>query len=646
MLKNLRENFKHLKWILWLVIAIFVAFVFVNWGMGSSRIDSDQNLAARAGGIRITTPDFEREYREAEDRYRQMYGKAFSPELVKAMNLPEQVLNGLIDQRLMQEEAERVGLKVTDAELTARILSMKDSQNRPIFVKDGMFVGEGAYRRALAGAGFTPAGFEALTRQQILLEKLNRFLTESVVIGDDDVEADFASRNVKAKVSYVLLAPPAASSPVSDAEAEAAFKQNPEPYLQPERRKAKYLLIETARLSASIPVSDAEIGAEYNANPQAYRKPEQIHARHILYKTNGTPAGDAVARARADAAARKLKAGADFAALAKAESEDPGSQASGGDLGTFGRGQMVKEFEDAAFAAAPGAIVGPVKTPFGYHVIQVLEKMPERVQPIFEVAAGIRARLTEQKAAETARQQARDLWARVQKLGRHPSDEDLRKLATGAVTFNETDYVARGEAPPGIGYNPPFDDALFRLSPGEVAPPVDTARGEAILKLVDIRKSGLPAFAEVRARVVADLTKKKRADAAAATLRDALASEKTLEGVAKKLGLKVETPAAFGRSGPVPGLGPARSVLDAAFSGNPGELKGPLSLGERGAIVLQVLERTPLDRAALQAQKESIRESLKSQKASQLLQALISRRRADLKVEINRELLKRFGSAS
>ena len=104
MLKQLRENFKHLKWILWAVIAIFVLFVFVDWGMGyfARRGGTDTTLAAKAGGIRVTTAEFQKEYAFAEERYRQAYGKNFSPELARAMNLPEQVLNGMIDRRLLR----------------------------------------------------------------------------------------------------------------------------------------------------------------------------------------------------------------------------------------------------------------------------------------------------------------------------------------------------------------------------------------------------------------------------------------------------------------------------------------------------------------------------------------------------------------
>ncbi|HUM03766.1 MAG TPA: SurA N-terminal domain-containing protein [Thermoanaerobaculia bacterium] len=640
MLTTLRQNFHNLKWILWAVIVVFVLFVFVDWGMGSAGRGGDPTWAARMGSTTIPVAEFQREYRDAEDRYRQLYGKNFSPELLKMMNLPDQVLNGLIDRRIMREEADRLKLQVTDAELTAKILGFKDQQGRPLFLRDGVFVGEAAYKRMLASIGRTPEAFEAETRDQVLLEKLNRFYTESVFVGDADVEEDFASRNVKARIEYVLLPPPPAlPGGVTDAEAEAYFKANPAGYLQGEKRKAKYLLVETGKIRSAIQVTDADIQKDYNANAETYRKSEQVKARHILYRADA--ATDAAAHAKAEAAVKKLKGGADFAALARAESDDPGSKAGGGELPVFGRGQMVKEFEDAAFAAEPNQIVGPVKSAFGWHVIRVEEKTPPRVQPLFEVAPAIRARLQESRAAEQAKRIARDLSDRIAKMTR-PSDDDLRKLATGVVTFNETEFLGRSDVAAGIGQNPEFSAVLFSLKTGEVSPPVSTARGEVLVKLVDTKKPGLPLFAEVRSQVVADLTRKKQEDAAVLTLKQALAKDGSLEAVAKDLKLTLEKPEAFGKAGPVPGLGAQKAVLDAAFGGNAGETAGPVGLAGRGAVALRILEKTAFDKAAFEAQKERLRESLRSQKASHLMQALLQQQRAERKIEINRDVLRRF----
>lgn len=635
MLKTFRENFKQLKWILWLVIAVFVIFVFVDWGMGSARGGGEADVAVKAGSFRVTTGEFEREYRNTEERYRQMMGGKLSPEIARI--LPDQVMNGLIDRRIMQQEADRLGISVTDGELTARILSMKDSQGRPIFVRDGVFVGERLYRSALSQINMTPEAFEADTRDQIRLEKLNRLLSESVIVTDQEVEDDYATRTQQAKIAYLLVPSASATVPaVTDAEAEAYFKQNPSSYILPERRKGKYLFINSEKLQETVKVTDAEVAAEYNANPEAYKKGDEVKARHILYKSDG-PGGDAAAKAKADAALKKLKAGADFAALAKAESEDPGSKASGGDLGFFGHGQMVKDFEDAAFAAPLNQVIGPVKTTYGYHLIEVLEKREPRVQPLFEVSAQIRARLQGTKVEQEMKRLANDLAAKLVKIGK-PSDDDMRRLTSPAVTLNETDFMPHDYK--GGGLSSWFLDALFQLKPGEVSPqPLIIMRGMAVLRLDEIRKPGPAPFAEVKSKVIADLVKKKQADETSKKLKDALAGGASLEDAAQKLELKVQTSDSFGRRGMVPGLGSSKAVVDAAFAANVGDVKGPV-LVDKGAIAFRLLEKTAFDREAFEREKDRTRESIRTQKSQRIVESLIAQRRAELKVQKNEELLK------
>jgi peptidyl-prolyl cis-trans isomerase D len=643
MLKTFRDNFKRFKWILWAVIAVFVVFVFVDWGMGTTRVDTGTEIAAQVGSHKISVADFQREFRDTEQRYRQMYGGNLSPEMMQSLNLPNMVVNNMVDRHVFRGEADRLGLAVTDDELQSRILNMKDSQGRAIFARDGAFVGQETYRRVLASAQMTPATFEAQTRDEILLEKLNRFFTSSAFVSDPEVREDYVSRTVKSKISYVLLpAAPGQAPAVTDADAEAYFKANSANYTQPEKRKAKYLLIETAKLRAKFTVSDADIAADYAANAAQYRSGEEVSARHILYKSDGTPQQEEAAKAKAAAVLAKLRGGADFADLAKNESEDPGSKTLGGDLGTFGRGRMVKEFEEAAFTANPGDLIGPVKTPFGYHVLQVTAKNPERVQPLFEVAPAIRQRLNDAKATEEARRMASSLIDRVKKLGKKPSDDELRRLTDAVITFNESELVSRDTPATGIG-SLAFNEALFGLNMGEVfLTPMTTTRGEAILKLVEVKQAGIPTFAEAKPRVIADLARKKQDEATVAALKTALSPEATLETIAQKLSLKIENPEAFAKTGPVQGLGTPKALIDGVFAANVGDLKGPIYIQDRGAVVFKVLEKTALDEKAFETEKDTIRDRLKTQKAMRLLQALLNQRKEQEKVKINAEVISRF----
>lgn len=641
MLKTLRDNFKHTKWILWAVIAVLVIFVFVDWGMGTTR-PGGGDWAARAGDRVITVAEFQREYQQTSDRFRQMYGRPLTPELEKAMNLSQRVLDQILERQILREEASRLGLRVTDDEVTQQILSMPGQDGKPVFVKDGAFVGDGPYRRMLAGAGMTPTQFETGVREDLLLGKVRRVLTDGVFVSDEEIRSEFEGRNVKAKIAFAV-APvvPVAPASVSDAEADAWFKAHAESYLQPERRKATYLLVETAKVTAGMKVADDEIAAEYNANMDSYRQGESVQARHILYKSDGSPEQDAAAKAKADAAVKKLKGGADFAALAKAESDDPGSKANGGSLGSFPRGQMVKPFEDAAFGANAGDLVGPVKTPFGWHVLRVEGKTPERVQPLFEVSAAIRARLAEKKGQDEARRLAREIATKLG-AGAKPSDDELRRLTGPNVTINTTDFVAKGDAAPGIGPNPQFSQALFTLKTGELSDPITTMRGEALVKLAEVKPAGPATLADVKAKVVADVVKKKQDDATVAAAKAAIEGGATLEAAAAKLGARIETPETFGKGGPIPGLGAAATVLDAVFAAPVNQVSGPVFVPERGAVIFRVVEKTGVDEAQFAAQKDGLRDQIRQQKAARLVGGLLAKKKTETKLEVNREVLGRF----
>ena len=645
MLKALRENFKHLQWILWGVIAIFVIFVFADWGMGSQRGGDEAALAAKAGGIRITTAEFQKEYAFAEDRYRQAYGKNYSPELARAMNLPEQVLNSLIDRRLFREEAERLHLKVTDEELTQHLLGIKDPQSgKPLFVKDGVFVGDATYRRILAANRLAPQSFEDAQREQILLEKLNRFFTEAVVVSDDEVKSEFEKRNVKAKIAWALLpVVSTAQAPATDAEAEAYFKANPTPYMQPEKRKAKYLLVETAKIRPTIQVTDADVAADYAANAETYRKGEEVHARHILYKADA--ANDAAQKAKAEAAVRKLRGGADFAALAKAESDDPGSKANGGDLGAFParphgegvRGRRLRARRRRR-SSAPSRARSDTTSSRSSRRRAKGSSRSSRSRRGSARASRTSARATRPGASRRASPRRSRRWA-------SPPTTTCASSRASGVTFNETEFLSRTDAPAGHRLQP----AVQREA---VLPQGGRDRGCAGLDAA--RRGDRQARRDQEARPAGlrrgQGARRRRHPEEEAGRSDARGAQGTRwptarrsKAVAKKLNLKVETPDAFSMGGPIPGLGSPKAVLDAVFSAKAGEMKGPIAVAERGAVVMRVDSVTPFDQAAFEKEKDAVRESLRGQKSNKLLQALVQKKRSDLKIEFNRELLSRMG---
>lgn len=642
MLKVMRKSFQHLKWTLWLVVFIFVAFIFVDWGMGRLRGDRTASAdAATVNGQTISTIDFSRQYRQAEEGYRDRYKENWTPALAKAMDLPSQVLNQMIDRTLLLDAAHQSGLEVDDAELSEKI------RTYPAFQRNGDFIGAKAYADLLASHGLTTSQFEHDFREDLLVQKFSRLVAESLVVPDTDVEAQFAKQSEKAKIEYVLISPDhfgAATAP-TDAELLAYFNQNKERFRQPERRKIKYLLVEESRLREALKPSPEEVRSYYEAHKSEFATSDRVHAAHILVKSasDAKPADDAAARKKAEDLAARAKKGEDFAELARKYSEDPGSKDKGGDLSTFGRGMMTKPFEEAAFSMAPGEIRGPIKSSFGYHIIKLLEKVPPGTMPLDEATPRINAALA-QSAVKAA--SARRAEALEKSVSKSSSDEDLRKLAGNEVTFDATGFLTAQGIVPGLGYAPNVLKTAFQLKKGEVSlHSVTTPRGPVIVKTTDILAPGLPELADVRDKVLAEYNRVQadgRALQGARPLAAELQQGTTLADLAKRYATSVQTPAEFAKGSPIPSLGSSDNVSDAVFKTAAGQVGGPVSAGAQGIVFFKVVSKTDFDRAAFEARKESIRQTLREQEAQKLIQAEMTRRRATEKIVVNEDFLKTY----
>ncbi|HXT21376.1 MAG TPA: SurA N-terminal domain-containing protein, partial [Thermoanaerobaculia bacterium] len=399
MLQVLRGSMKYLSWILWTVIAIFVLYVFVDFGRGS-RVGGKgaTDAAATVGGQPITRQEFERERQNLEDRVRQQLGQQYSPELVEQLQLPMQALNRLVTNRILLAEADKMGFEVSDRELRRYIL------NLPLFQDEqGNFVGTQRYQQLVRRVGYTPESFEKAIRESMLLERVKGALEGSVVVTDKDVEESYRQQNEKTKLRYVSVpfAPPAQAPPANDAELQSWLDKHREQYRVPDQRVADYVLVDETKVQQSLALTDAELRAYYEQHKEDYAQPEQMHARHILLADAAT----------AQATLARLNAGADFAQVAREVSTDKVSGANGGDLGWFGRGRMVRPFEQAALAAPVGQVVGPVQSQFGYHLIQVLERRATGSTPFDEVKQAVRMRLAAERSTGLTEGRAKTIAA-------------------------------------------------------------------------------------------------------------------------------------------------------------------------------------------------------------------------------------------
>src|SRR6478609_10075677 len=352
MLAKMRRHMNWLKWSLGIVCLAFVIFYIPDFLQGKGADAASSDTIATVQGHEITAGEFRKTYQAQLQAYRTAYGNNMSEQLLKQLGIDQQILQQMVDERAALAEAERLGIKVSDEEVRQRIFAM------PAFQENGGFIGEARYQQLLRmqRPPMVASEFEDNVRRGLAVEKLRGSLTDWLSVNDKDLEQEYRRRNDKVKLAVVSFTADSFRGQVNATDAEVAsyFEGHKNDFKIPEKRKIRYLLVDVEALRAKTVVPTGDIEREYNNNAEQYTTPEQVRASHILLKTEGKD--EAAVKAKAEDLLKQIRAGADFAELAKKNSEDEASAKNGGDLDYFGRGRMVKEFEEAAFSLQPGQI--------------------------------------------------------------------------------------------------------------------------------------------------------------------------------------------------------------------------------------------------------------------------------------------------
>ncbi|HEY2829042.1 MAG TPA: peptidyl-prolyl cis-trans isomerase [Thermoanaerobaculia bacterium] len=630
----MRESFHQLKWILLAVVAAFIiGFVYVDMGLGGAQQQKtqDRSYAARVNGDTITFAEYNRALYFAEENYRRMYGEQFTPQVEEQMGVQRQVLESLVDQRLMLQQAAKLHLTASPGEVQKKILSL------PILNPNGHFVGTDVYERYIHQVGYqTAADFEDELAREITVEKMESALANSVVVSPKAAEDEYRRTSESAKIRYALYsaARETANVSVTPAEIDAFYKANQEKYAHGEQRELKYLVSDMARIRSQIVAPEQQVRAKYDAGKAAeFARPEQAHILHILIKV-GSPAEDAAAKAKADGIVKQLRGGADFATLAKANSQDPSSSGNGGDMGWVDRGATVEPFDTAAFTIAPNTISDPIRSKeFGYHIIKVLDRRPAGTRPYEEVRSQIAAQLAMQMAKDQAQDEINKVATRM-KAKKPATPAEFASYANDRVSSNDTQWFAKGEMMPGIGTNPTLATWAFSAKQGDVSDVVGTQRGPAIAYMEGIRAAGVAPLEDIRERVTNDAKLAKARTLAQQRLAAAIAGAPNVDAVAAKVGLTA-TDTTVNRQGYVSGIpGDTGALVDAAMSTPPGVLKGPIIAGD-GAVVFQVTERKKIAPDELAKTIPAYMDNMRQRDARNLRTSLLQRLRKESKIDIN-----------
>ena len=590
--------------LLLLVAFSMLTYLVPNYNSGSTGSDM---VVAEIGKDRITLAEMQRTI-QATVRGRQL------PVEILPTYIP-QMVDQMVTERAMVMEAERLGLQVTDAEVAETIQQMV-----PSLFPDGKFAGKEAYAGMLAQQNLTIDQFENDLKRQIMVSRLRDIAMEGTIVTQAEIEAAFRKKNEKIKVEFVRLTADkykAESQPTTQ-EMQEYFKTNAARYMAPEKKNLAVLIADQAKIEAAVNPSDADLQRLYTQNQEAFRTPERVKARHILLKTQGKPASEEAAiRAKGESLLKQIKGGADFAKLAKENSEDPGSAANGGDLGDWiTHGQMVPEFDKAIFALKVGETSDLVKTQYGYHIVQTLARQDAGIRTFAEVRNELAAQWKKQRVNDLIQQASDKAQSALQKDPAHPE----KVAADFGMQLVRVNGFSAGMAVPELGTSADFDQAVAGLKKGEVSQPVTLSSGTklALALVTDVTPAHPSSFEEVQNQIRDTMVQNRSIAAVQRHANELVEKAKAMGGdlakAAKSMGLDVKTSNEVDRAGTIEGLGSANYVAE-GFTKPEGTVFGPVGVPDGGTIVARVVSHIPADMSQLPAQRNIIRDDLKSQRA-------------------------------
>jgi peptidyl-prolyl cis-trans isomerase D len=500
---------KNKRFVQFLLALMILPFAFVGVDSYMKQLGSDQDLASVAGKP-VTAPEFENALRAQQEQMRGMLGRNYDPAMFESPDVRQQVLDSVINQRLLQAKAVDLSLTAPDAELKRVILEI------PSFQDNGKF-SETVYDDVLKRNGRTRLSFEQAMRTDLSQQPLQDALARSGFASASQV-ALFQQITEQGRSIQVATLPADANLSkvkIEDAKVREEYDAKQDAFRAPEQVKIEYLQLSQASILPLVSVGADEIKAAYDVRLKEFSAPEERKASHVLLSVEkddkGKPKSDSRDAAKAEAEALIKQAGSSaekFAELAKSKSKDPGSAAQGGDLGFFGRGQMVKAFDDAVFSMKPGEVRGPIETDFGFHVIRLVDVKAERIRPLEEVKAQLETELKQQSASKRFNDNAEKFQNRV-----YEQSDSYSKLAEELkLEVKKTEWMTRSQVQAIAAGNQKFAQAMF--APAAVAAKknseaIDLGNNSLIsARVIDYKPSEVRPFDDVKAQILTQLQRR------------------------------------------------------------------------------------------------------------------------------------------
>ena len=636
----MRKNVKSLAPILWLVIAAFIVAIFAVWG-GAGRLGEARsaNTIASVGKVRISADHYHTVLMQRLEQMKKEF-KDLDRKFIQQIGVPQQVLEQLIQQTLLLQVAQDLGLEALDEEIRQKIISY------PVFQKDGKFIGFEEYKKILEWNRISISEFEENLRREVILQKVVQVLTASTPVTQEEIWENYKNENESAKLEYAFIENDDVEleDEPGAGEIQKFFEENREKFKIPEKREGEYIFFKTEDLKSEIELTEADIEKYYKDNLSQFEEPEKVKVSRIYIPYEGKE--EEMVKAEAEIILEKINKGEDFGELAIKHSKDEKVSESG-DWGYYDWNRLSPQEKEKINMLTSGETSLVLELEDGVSLLKVTEKQPAVVKVLEEVKDRIKSILEEEKARALAEEKVVYLRKNAQK--EKSLDVAAQKIG---LKVKKSGFLAEGDTIEDIDPSGSLSRALFELKEKEITVPVYTYKGLGIAQLEKIEDPRLADFEEVKDEVKEDILKIKKKEKAQEKLKKVQSQlpKQSMEEVAEESKLEYKSVEEFKRGQYLSIIGENEEIDELAFSLPLKEASDPVEF-ENGFVTVQVLDRKEVTPEDFEKNKKEQREKFVETKKNKLFLSLISKMREekgvkikyDLFLKVNTDVLSRYG---
>jgi peptidyl-prolyl cis-trans isomerase D len=634
MLKTMRNNMKSLSWILWLVILAFVGFIFVQWGSGRFESEGLDRDVAAIGSKRISGEEFQKNLAKSLEMYGKQFKNNFSRSLINQLGIAEQVLQSMVSALIIDSEAEKLHLNVSEAELKNAIRSY------PVFQRDGSFIGSEEYERLLAYNQIQVLDFEEGLKKDLLADKMKELLSSGLVLDWAAIKEEYRKENDKAELEFIAFKSEAIKEePVfSAAELQDFYLRNKNSFKTPEKRAGQILVLKFADFKKDIVIKEKELFAYYQNNKSMFKVPGKTKISRIWAAYTQKYREEILKKMEATAVILNRE---NFAEKARELSTDDKAK-DGGDWGYWGWQNFSNQERSMIDNLQQGEISSPVDAGQAFSILFAAEKTVEKQETYGEVKARISGLLENEQLKKMVSDKINKLYGKIKESNTLKGGED--KMTAPVIPSG---LLSAGQPIKNVDDMGYISQRLFSLRENEIAPPLEFPEGFAIVQLTKIVKPEIEPFETAREEVKMKMLAAKKlqlqltkAQAVAAEL-NRLADDKKIEAYLKKENLKPES-ATYQRGNQLSSF-PMLKGLDATiFAMRENAYSLPLTFGTEAAVIIKLKSKKIVSDQDFLKEKDGVYQKKLAEAKNSLFGSYIMNKRNDYKISFNAEIFEKI----